>query len=334
MNCPFGAIGLFSEGLLLLALGKVNIFKYHGKWRLFGYAFNRSCLGNVTWQFFLGMVTFSKVVSSVSSHPKKYTNITNASRFCASVLQCFLGKKTQKIRKKKTPPAWSKPVGDMNHEILVILFFCWQGSLDPGLLQSLCKWVELHPPEWGFPKMVGFPPKSSVLMGFSGFPLFSPSILGFSHHFRKPPYKLHEQGKPLGPPYLFSPQGLGFLNQTRLIETTGLWWVLWLVPTYPVFIGFILRETIGCHKLLIRPAISVWSALGGSRLTSHDGFPLHPFLLADFFCQDDICRILSGEFFRTGNEIQQKHCPTSWKSKGTPPMPPLPQETRPYSRDY
>ena len=38
---------------------------------------------------------------------------------------------------------------------------------------------------WMFPKIVGFPPKSSILIGFSGFPLFSPSILGY-HYFCKP----------------------------------------------------------------------------------------------------------------------------------------------------
>ena len=35
--------------------------------------------------------------------------------------------------------------------------------------------------------MVGFPPKSSILIGFPGFPLFKPSILGY-HYFWNPPY--------------------------------------------------------------------------------------------------------------------------------------------------
>ena len=38
---------------------------------------------------------------------------------------------------------------------------------------------------WVFPKMGGFPPKSSILIGFS--PYFSPSILGFFPYFWKQP---------------------------------------------------------------------------------------------------------------------------------------------------
>ena len=60
---------------------------------------------------------------------------------------------------------------------------CYQATPPAARYEYPATW--LYRKNMDQPKIVGFPPKSSIKK--SGFPWFSPSILGY-YHFRKPPY--------------------------------------------------------------------------------------------------------------------------------------------------